>query len=191
LRRGPYGPYVQIDAPPETAEAEAARLKAYDAAIKDWKEAAKAAKAAGEKAPKKPPKPAAPKPKRQGVPKEMALADVTLEAALKLLALPRDVGIHPETGEMIQAGIGRFGPYLLHQKVYSSIRKSDGDDVMTIGLNRAVSLIADAAERRTKREVEGKGRKKPPAPAASKKKAAPKSRGKGKTKSKSKSQKSA
>lgn len=182
LRRGPYGPYVQIDAPPETAEAEAARLKAYDAAIEDWKEAKKVAKAAGEKAPKKPPKPSAPKPKRQGVPKEIALADITLEAALKLLALPRDVGLHPETGEMIQAGIGRFGPYLLHQKVYSSIRKSDGDDVMTIGLNRAVSLIADAAERRTKREAEGKGRKRPSGPAASKKKAAPKGRGKSKNK---------
>ena len=64
LRRGPYGPYVQIDAPPDTTEAEAERMKEYDADIEAWKEAKKEAKAAGEKAPRKPPKPKPPKPRR-------------------------------------------------------------------------------------------------------------------------------
>ncbi len=105
MRRGPYGPYVQID---------------EEEGSKD-------------------------KPRRQGVPKGVKLDEVTLESALKLLELPRDVGLHPQTGEMIKAGIGRFGPFLLHQKVYTSIPK--GDDVLTIGINRAVDLIAAKAER--------------------------------------------
>lgn len=105
LRRGPYGPYVQIDVEEDSKD----------------------------------------KPKRQGVPKGVKLDDVTLESALKLLELPRDVGLHPQTGEMIKAGVGRFGPFLLHQKTYTSIPK--GDDVLTIGINRAVDLIAAKAER--------------------------------------------
>lgn len=150
LRRGPYGPYVQIDAPPETAEEEAKRMKEYDAAIEEWKEAKKVAKKAGEKAPKKPPKPKAPAPKRQGLPQGTNVADVDLAAALKLLELPREVGTHPETGKKITAGIGRFGPFLYHDSVYSSIPKDD--DLMSIGINRAVVVIAEAAERRRIRE---------------------------------------
>ncbi|MGE5145779.1 MAG: topoisomerase C-terminal repeat-containing protein, partial [Candidatus Eiseniibacteriota bacterium] len=83
----------------------------------------------------------APKPKRAGIPKGVAPDDVDLEKALGLLALPRDVGPHPEDGEMIVAGIGRFGPYVKHGKVYASLE--DGDEVMSIGLNRAVTLIAE------------------------------------------------
>ncbi|MEW6640028.1 MAG: type I DNA topoisomerase, partial [Pseudomonadota bacterium] len=81
------------------------------------------------------------KPKRAGIPKGMSPGDVELELALKLLALPRQVGIHPEDGEPIKAGIGRFGPYVQHNKTYASLEA--GDDVYTIGLNRAVTLIAD------------------------------------------------
>src|SRR5207244_13380478 len=58
-----------------------------------------------------------------------------------LLALPREVGQHPEGGEPIMAGVGRFGPYVQHGKTYANLEA--GDDVLTIGLNRAVSLIAD------------------------------------------------
>jgi len=145
LRRGPYGPYVQIDPAPDTADAEADRMKEYDAAIEDWKEAKKVAKAAGEKAPRKPPKPKAPTPKRQGLPKGLALADVDLEKALSLLALPRDVGEHPETGKMIKAGIGRFGPFVQHDGKFASLQKDD--DVMHIGMNRAMELIALKAQR--------------------------------------------
>jgi DNA topoisomerase-1 len=85
------------------------------------------------------------KPKRQGVPKGLKLEDIDLAAALKLLELPREVGLHPETKDMIKAGIGRFGPFLVHQGSYTSIPK--GDDVLTIGINRAVDLIAAKAER--------------------------------------------
>ncbi len=150
LRRGPYGPYVQIDAPEETAEEEAKRMEVYEADIELWKEAKKVAKKAGEKAPKKPPKPKKPAPKRQGLPQGTRIEDVTLEMALGLLALPRDVGEHPETGKMIQAGIGRFGPFLKHNNVFTSLPKDD--DVMHVGMNRAVEVIAEGAIKRAARE---------------------------------------
>ncbi|TQV80643.1 type I DNA topoisomerase [Denitrobaculum tricleocarpae] len=86
------------------------------------------------------------KPKRASLPKGLPHSDVTLEVALGLLSLPRDIGPHPEDGEMITAGIGRFGPYVKHGKTYRSI--SNDDDVLTVGLNRAVSLIAEAPARR-------------------------------------------
>jgi DNA topoisomerase-1 len=60
---------------------------------------------------------------------------------VKLLSLPREVGRHPEDGEPIKAGIGRFGPYVQHLKTYASLEA--GDDVFNIGLNRAVTLIAE------------------------------------------------
>ena len=66
---------------------------------------------------------------------------VDLELALKLLSLPREVGKHPEDGEPIVAGIGRFGPYVQHDKTYANLE--NGDEVFTIGLNRAVTLIAE------------------------------------------------
>jgi DNA topoisomerase-1 len=160
LRRGPYGPYVQIDPPPESGD----EMRAYEAAMKDWEEAKKQAKAEGKKAPKKPKKPALPKPKRQGIPKGTPLDTVTLEEALKLLALPRDIGKHPETGEMIQAGIGRFGPYLKHADKFTSLPKDD--DVLSVGMNRAVEVIAVAAEKAKNRPP----RKTFPKKAATKKK---------------------
>ncbi|AEP10256.1 type I DNA topoisomerase [Micavibrio aeruginosavorus] len=135
LRRGPYGPYVQID-PPEAPPAPAVEEKAPE--VEDG-----TAKKGKGKAKKK--KETAEKPKRQGVPKGLKLEDIDLAAALKLLELPREVGLHPETKEMIKAGIGRFGPFLVHQGSYTSIPK--GDDVLTIGINRAVDLIAAKAER--------------------------------------------
>lgn len=141
LRRGPYGPYVQIDPLPN----EVVDMAPYEADIKKWMEAKKVAKAAGEKAPKKPRKPTAPKPKRQGLPKGVTIEDMTLEIAIDLLALPRDIGEHPETGKMIKAGIGRFGPFVLHDGKYASIPKDE--DVMDIGMNRAVDLIAAKAEK--------------------------------------------
>ena len=81
------------------------------------------------------------KPKRAGIPKGTSPADMELELALKLLSLPREVGKHPEDGEPIKAGIGRFGPYVQHGKTYASLEA--GDEVFTIGLNRAVTLIAE------------------------------------------------
>jgi len=84
------------------------------------------------------------KPKRTSIPKGMDAADIDLQSALGLLALPRDIGPHPETGEMIQAGIGRFGPYIKHEGTYVSLKE---DDVLTIGHNRAVELLANAPRR--------------------------------------------
>jgi DNA topoisomerase I len=81
------------------------------------------------------------KPKRAGIPKGSSPADIELEMALKLLSLPREIGKHPETGEPITAGIGRFGPFVRHEKTYASLEA--GDEVFDIGLNRAVTLIAE------------------------------------------------
>ncbi len=81
------------------------------------------------------------KPKRASLPKGLTAAAVDLEKALSLLSLPREVGIHPETGKMILANLGRFGPYLQHDGTFTSLKA--GDDVLTIGMNRAVDLIAE------------------------------------------------
>jgi DNA topoisomerase-1 len=71
----------------------------------------------------------------------MSPDDIDLERALGLLSLPREIGKHPEDGAPIIAGIGRFGPYVKHHKTYANLEP--GDDVLTIGLNRAVALIAE------------------------------------------------
>jgi DNA topoisomerase-1 len=79
---------------------------------------------------------------------------VTLETALSLLALPREVGMHPESGQPITAAIGRFGPYLKHGTIFKSLGKDD--DVLTIGLNRAVVLIAEAKAKAAPLRIVGK-----------------------------------
>ena len=86
------------------------------------------------------------KPKRSSLPKGTSAGGVDLDAALKLLSLPRDVGAHPESGDMIQAGLGRYGPYLKYQGSFTSLK--DGDDLLEIGLNRAVDLLAESAKKR-------------------------------------------
>jgi DNA topoisomerase I len=84
------------------------------------------------------------KPKRVSLPKHLKPQDLTLETALAWLALPREIGVHPESGDKISAGIGRFGPYLKHGKAFKSL--SADDDVLTIGINRAVSLLAEPSK---------------------------------------------
>ncbi|MEO0761437.1 MAG: DNA topoisomerase, partial [Pseudomonadota bacterium] len=86
-----------------------------------------------------------PKPKRASVPKGKPLESVTLEDALDWLRLPREIGRHPDDGEPIEAGIGRFGPYVKHQKTYANLPK--GEDVLTIGMNRALTLIEEKRAR--------------------------------------------
>jgi DNA topoisomerase I len=81
------------------------------------------------------------KPKRASLPKGVEADQIDLEKALALLSLPREVGISPEDGEPILAGVGRFGPYVKHGKIYASLE--DGDDVLTVGFNRAIHLIAE------------------------------------------------
>ncbi len=82
------------------------------------------------------------KPKRTGLSKEINADQVTLEQAISLLSLPREIGLHPETGENIQAGIGRYGPFLKHQGKFVSL--TSDDDVLSVGINRAVDLLAAA-----------------------------------------------
>ena len=91
------------------------------------------------------------KPKRSSLPKDVSPNDIELDRALALLSLPREVGNNPEDGEPILAGIGRFGPYVKLGRTYASLEP--GDDVLNIGLNRAVTLIAE------KKLNPGKGRR--------------------------------
>ncbi|WP_374321797.1 type I DNA topoisomerase [Brevundimonas sp.] len=81
------------------------------------------------------------KPKRSSLPKGWSPASLDLDRALRLLALPREVGVHPEDGKMITAGLGRYGPFVLHAGTYANV--SDIDEVFEVGLNRAVALLAE------------------------------------------------
>jgi len=81
------------------------------------------------------------KPKRAAWPKNIPAASADLDTALKLLALPRQLGLHPETGKPIEASIGRFGPYLKHDGMFKSIPKAD--NVHNIALARAIQLLAE------------------------------------------------
>jgi DNA topoisomerase I len=81
------------------------------------------------------------KPKRSGLPKGTDKSDVDLELAIKLLSLPREVGLHPEDGKKISANFGRFGPYVAHDGIYASLPSPE--DVFEIGLNHAVTLLAE------------------------------------------------
>jgi len=146
LRVGPYGPYVQLGgeepapAPVKPAEPEPVELDAKGKPKKKRKKAA----------------PKGPKPKRASIPKDLDANTIELAAALKLLALPREVGAHPETGEIIFAGNGRFGPYLKLGDRFQSLK---GDDnVLEIGLNRAVVVLAEGAERAAARAAKTAGK---------------------------------
>jgi DNA topoisomerase I len=83
--------------------------------------------------------------KRSSLPKGWKPEDIDIEKALALLALPRDIGQHPESGKMISAGLGRYGPFLLHDGSYANLQTID--DVFSIGINRAVSVLAEKKER--------------------------------------------
>jgi len=93
--------------------------------------------------------------KRSSLPKGWKPEEIDHEKALALINLPRDVGQHPETGKMISAGIGRYGPFLLHDGGYANLESVE--DVFSIGLNRAVTVIAE------KKAAPGRGRGSTPA----------------------------
>ncbi|MGE0222643.1 MAG: type I DNA topoisomerase [Acetobacteraceae bacterium] len=80
------------------------------------------------------------RPKRTSLPRGLDGDQLTLDQAIGLLSLPRVIGMHPETGEKIEAGIGRFGPYVRMGAIFGSLDRDD--DVLSIGLNRAVDLVA-------------------------------------------------
>jgi DNA topoisomerase I len=83
------------------------------------------------------------KPKRSSLPKGVDAGSVDVEYALKLLSLPREVGMHPETGKAITAGLGRYGPFVLHDGMYANVEGIE--EVFSVGLNRAVVLLAEKA----------------------------------------------
>jgi DNA topoisomerase-1 len=128
LRLGPYGLYVQLgETPPPQPKAKKKKAKS-DA----------------------PAEPGVEKPKRVSLPKHMAPDALTLDRALALLRLPRVVGKHPETQQDITAGIGRFGPYVRHDGVFKSLPADE--DVLVIGINRAVDLLATAGKGARRRQ---------------------------------------
>ena len=81
-----------------------------------------------------------PKPPRASIPKGWDAAALDLDKALQLLSLPRPIGPHPDDGVLIEAGIGRYGPYVKHDRKYANL--PDVDEVFTIGMNRAVEVLA-------------------------------------------------
>ncbi len=106
LRKGPYGPYVQLG--------------------DDEQEG---------------------KPKRTSLPKTLSPGEVTLELAVRLLELPRTVGVHPETGVPIKASLGRFGPYVQHGSTFASLTADD--DVLEVGVQRALELLLKKERKNT------------------------------------------
>jgi DNA topoisomerase I len=141
VKIGPYGPYLEligseiVAAVSEEVVEEKEEEKSKKKSSK--KKVPKKAKAA--KAPK------AKKPKRVSIPKNLDPNLIDLKAATDLMSLPREVGIHPETGQKIMANVGPYGPYLLHDKKFTSLKD---DNILEIGLNRAVDVIATAAEKK-------------------------------------------
>ncbi len=87
------------------------------------------------------------KPKRVSLPDEESPYEIDLEQAKRYLSLPRMIGEHPDDGKHVRAGIGRFGPYVQHDRLYASIPK--GESVFDVNMNRAVDLLADKAQKRS------------------------------------------
>ena len=140
LRLGPYGLYVQLG-DEETLN----KTDKNEKDNKDSKEKDKKKKKAKKKI----------KPKRSAVPKTTDPSIIDLEKALKILSLPRDIGEHPDSGEMILAGLGRFGPYLKYGDNYQSVPADD--DIIEIGLNRAVTIIEEGkTKKRNKKTTSSK-----------------------------------
>lgn len=95
------------------------------------------------------------KPKRVSLLKGMTPETVDFDLALKLLTLPRNLGDHPEDGKVVKAGVGRFGPYVVHDGKFKSIPKDD--DVLTVDLKRAIELLALKAAPRKSSELKDLG----------------------------------
>ena len=131
---GKYGPYVQ--------------LGAYEPKVK---------KVEGEKKPRRKkgdpiiPKPVAFKPRMASIPKGMDLTNISIENALKYLSLPKVLGVSPVTGKNITANIGRFGPYIVHDGDFRSIKEKDGDNPYDITLERAIDILSKPKAVRTGR----------------------------------------
>ncbi len=133
LLDGRFGPYVQLGKSPkipkltkfEKGHKKTAEEKEF---VKAEKEAIKIAKAL-------------PKPRRASLPAGMTAEDVTLDNAVHLLILPRELGTHPESGETVIANTGRFGPYVGHGREFRSIKKSTGLTPYDISYEQAVEIL--------------------------------------------------
>ncbi|MES3031330.1 MAG: type I DNA topoisomerase [Patescibacteria group bacterium] len=122
---GKYGPYVQLG-----------------------KYEPKPKKVVGEKKPRRkkgdpivPKPPKAPKPRMASIPKGADLSNIPLADALKYLSLPKVLGVYPPTGKNITANIGRFGPYIVHDADFRSLKAKEGDDPYTVTLERAIAIL--------------------------------------------------
>ena len=122
---GKYGPYVQ--------------LGNYEPKVKKVPGEKKPRRKKGDPIIPKPPK--APKPRMASIPKGMDLTNISMENALKYLSLPKVLGVYPPTGKNITANIGRFGPYIVHDADFRSLKAKDGDDPYTITLERAIAIL--------------------------------------------------
>ncbi|MEK7463940.1 MAG: type I DNA topoisomerase [Patescibacteria group bacterium] len=122
---GKYGPYVQ--------------LGNYEPKVKKVPGEKKPRRKKGDPIVPKPPKP--PKPRMASIPKGMDLTNISMENALKYLSLPKVLGVYPPTGKNITVNIGRFGPYIVHDADFRSLKAKDGDDPYTITLERAIAIL--------------------------------------------------
>lgn len=128
---GRYGPYVQLGEQPKTPKVE--------------ENEDENPKKNSKKNVKKPKKEKRVKLRMASIPKEKDLSTVTVADAVKYLSLPRVLGVHPETGEKITASIGRFGPYIVHEKDFRSLKT---DDVYSIELPRALEILKEEKKKR-------------------------------------------
>jgi DNA topoisomerase I len=121
IRTGRFGPYVEMPEPSEKAEEKPEETKPKGKKTKAKKKKSEF------------------KGKRASIPAGKNVSDVTLEDAVKYLSLPREIGAHPATGLPISANVGRFGPYVVYNGEFRSIKK--GKDPYTITLEEAVALV--------------------------------------------------
>ena len=143
IRTGRFGPYVEMILPeiPEAVAEIAAATTEVSEETDESKPKKRARKTVAKKAPKKPKKAKKPKinAKRASIPPGTDLSTLTLADAVKFLSLPRELGIHPSTGKPVAANTGRFGPYIMHDGEFRSIKKSDP---YTITLDEALTILA-------------------------------------------------
>ncbi len=130
---GRFGPYVQMGETPKIP-----KLTTYPKGHR--KTDAEKEKARQEKAARKAAK-ELPAPKRASIPSNIKPEDITLDQAVHLLILPRELGTHPDSGETVIANVGRFGPYVGHGREFRSIKKTSGLDPYTISFDEAVKLL--------------------------------------------------
>lgn len=128
VKNGRFGPYVEMPTEPGDSEQVTGDSKT------------KKVKTAKVRKPKKP------KVRRASIPKDIIPEEITLEQAVHLLVLPRELGTHPETGEMISANIGQYGPYIVHAGDFRSLKGDD--DPYTIELDRALEILKEPKKSR-------------------------------------------